>query len=296
MKRNLFAVVIAALMFSACGSEDPANGVVVTDVFSSTATIEGVAFLNANTAAGTHEQFVPTGTQLVFTIANSEFGIRGLHGLPAQGNFVRTATVGANGTFQVTLPTRDDGVAVTARITGNPVVVNVDLGSGTQGRQVFTVAPNQEQSIVRGLTYQRRLDFIPGTVISEENSWREGTYRVRLTHTVNGVTTNVPQGTAVRITIAGHQFIPARANDLVLTRTVGTGGILEIRTPAPIIADNPNGLTFSMTSSFTANCSGSRFIFSMPWNTTGRIFGGETIGAGTPNRTINFVRSTSPID
>ena len=237
----------SALLFTACGEEDPATGVVVDELFKSTATIEGVAVMNVNTSGSNVQKYVPSGTNLIFTIQNSAYGIKN-----ATGSFVKTTTVGSNGAFEIELPAREDGTAVLASITSDPVVVVIEMG-GTKKTQVFNLQGNNSQSIVKGLSYRKLLTYTGGDVLSEEAVWKAGTYRVKLTYN-DGKSASpvvVPINTEVRITVAANQFIPARSNDLVFIEKIQSGGILEIKMPAKSVLDG--GTVFSVSGKFLAD-------------------------------------------
>ena len=272
MRKILFAVV-AALLLVSCGKEDPAKGIVVDKVFKSTATIKGVAQLSVNTTGTTVEKFVPSGTLLVFTIKNSEY-----HTTLAEGSFVKTVEVGENGTFEVELPAKEDGTEVAVEISGNPIVVDVAQANGKEEKQIFA-ADVVSQTIVKGLTYQVRLDYTKEAKnLSESDKWDTGSYTVELYYFDGKVKQLVKKDTEVKITIAGSQFTPEISNDLIFTEKVGENGILKIEIPAKSSLEG--GLEFRMDASFSAELttiafgveSKSTWIFKMT-NEIGTIYG-----------------------
>ncbi len=126
MKRLLYLATAVAFLFTSCTKDDPATGVNIDEAFTSMATIKGYAYVNVNSSSTTVEQVVPAGTKLVFTIENEQYGL-GTAERPAKGSYVKTTEVGENGAFEIELPAREDGEAVTVNITGDPIVIDIDM-------------------------------------------------------------------------------------------------------------------------------------------------------------------------
>jgi hypothetical protein len=152
MRNLLLLFAVATLLFGACAKEDTAEGIVIGDTIKSTATINGIACLNVYTSEGLVQQFVPAGTQLLFTVENSEYGINS-----ADGKYVKEATVGANGAFTVTMPARTDGVAVAVSINGSPIVIDVNVDDRLE-KQLFTLTEVNEY-VIKNFTYTKKLVY-----------------------------------------------------------------------------------------------------------------------------------------
>ncbi len=118
----LTAMAVMFVGFIACSDEDTASPVDYTknvDVSNyQTATISGVALATLDaTLAPDVLQYAPKGTKLFLTIANSELYANGLSFRTddGSGTFMLETTVGENGEFSFTVPTKNSGVTVTIK-------------------------------------------------------------------------------------------------------------------------------------------------------------------------------------
>ncbi|MDL2262048.1 hypothetical protein LJC11_00925 [Bacteroidales bacterium OttesenSCG-928-I21] len=277
LKKLLLVFVVFAFIFNACAPEDPAEGVNIEQTVKSSATIEGVAYVNTNTSATTVQQFAPEGTLLIFTIDNSDYGVS------SAGKVVKSTTVGAEGKYSVSVPARTDGQAVTVKINGSPILIDVTTPDKVE-KQLFKLSEVSE-NVVKELTYVKKLEYAKDVNITETANWTEGTYKATLKYNNGKEDVAVPEGTEVKITIAGDQFIPERSNDLVFVEAVGANGMLEIKTMAPNLLEG--GLTMDFESTFIADYitinsgieSTLKYTFELPL-LSGILFGNEIVDDG----------------
>jgi len=241
MKKILVAAAAAATVLFSCGKEDPAKGIVVSEAFEDSATIKGVAY-----AGIVDGEFVPAGTELIFTVDNSEYGNSGTL---AEGKYVTTATVGEDGTYLVAIPARADGKDVSVKINASSVILTVNKEGRTENI-VFTLA-EQTQAVCKGLTYTKKLNFAMGAPITTTDKWVEGTYNVTLKYNNGKELVAVPAGTKVQVTIPGSSFVPAKPNAEVFDAVVGGNGLLTIKIPAKSLTEE--GTPVNLKSSFVAD-------------------------------------------
>ncbi|MDL2331356.1 hypothetical protein LJC62_05060, partial [Odoribacter sp. OttesenSCG-928-A06] len=215
------------------------------------------------------------------TISNNQYGLSGI------GNYVKKAKVEENGYYEVTLPAREDGAPVLVNIEGNPVVVKVDM-DGLEEERIFTIENGTQVSIMKGLSYQKKITYEYDESLQEMASWTEGTFKVRMVYHNGKEEVAVPEGTEIKVIIDGDQFIPERENELVMIEKVGADGVLEIKMQAPSLLYG--GIGFEIESRFIAD----RITVNAGVNTTlkgvyacgemntvyGAVIGGEVFDAG----------------
>lgn len=283
MKKLFFAAALVAFIFSSCAKEDPAQGVKIDEAFKSRATVEGTVYLKVNKTGTDFQQYAPAGTKLSFTIANSAYG------LTSTGNYIATATVGENGRYTISLPTREDGNAVSVKIDGDPFHFDVENGTILED-QLFTLT-QQSQSIIKGFTYQKNFDYTLEDVLNETEAWVDGTYKIKLSYNSDLTnltsTTFVPANTEIKVTVSKNQFVPERQNDLEFITKVGADGVLTVKLPAPTVKMNANGLSISLEAAEVFNIktgvSGgsdvyNKFIFTYYKNAV--VYGGVEVDGG----------------
>ncbi|MDR0413675.1 MAG: hypothetical protein LBH61_07745 [Dysgonamonadaceae bacterium] len=249
MKRFFYLVTLitSVCFFYSCAEEDPALGVSVDETFTNKATIEGYAYLSTNKSSTEAVKYAPEGTLLSFTINYG--GNNGL-GVPASnGRYVKTTTVGANGRYAIELPARADGAAVTVEISGAQVLLTVTTDDGKSKDQVFGLVPSS-QDIISDFTYLKKLEYREESVLQSSETWKDGTYQVKLEYYDGTRYLPVPRDTEVKVTVAGNQFIPVRTNDWVFIKKIGSNGLLELKLAAPALSNG--GLAFTWDLVFVA--------------------------------------------
>jgi hypothetical protein len=250
MKRLFYLVslITSVFFFNSCTEEDPAKGISADETFTNKAIIEGYAYLSTNKSSTEAIKYVPEGTLLSFAIAyGNDYGGLGVPG--SNGRYVKTTTVGANGRYSIELPTRADGVVSTVTISGAQVLLTVTTDDGKSRDQVFSLTP-VTQEIISDFTYLKKLEYEEEAILQNSETWKEGTYRIKLEYSDGMRKLSVPQDTEVRVTVAKSEFVPERTNDLVFIKKVGRNGLLEIKLPAPTLLDG--GLTFAWELIFVA--------------------------------------------
>jgi hypothetical protein len=236
-------LIATVCFFNSCAEEDPAQGVSIEGTFTSQATIEGYAYLSTNKSSSEAIKYAPEGTVLSFTISYSDLGISG-----SSGNYVKTTSVKADGSYSVELPARADGNQVAVSISGAEILLKITTDDGKSTDQVFKVDPTS-QSIVAGFTYLKKLEYIEKEALQESETWKEATYQVKLEYN-DGKTKRVVKDTEVKITVPKTEFVPERINDWVFFEKVGSNGSLEIKIGAPSLLDG--GLSFTWELAFSA--------------------------------------------
>ncbi|NDV46007.1 hypothetical protein D0T49_03000 [Paludibacter sp. 221] len=291
MKKLWFAVLATAFLFASCGKEDPAQGVKIDEIFKSTATIKGVAYISSNTSDETALQFAPKDSKLIFTIANTAYGLTG------SGNYVKEALVGEDGAFSVELPAKNDGGSVTVSISAEPIVLTVNK-NGVAVNQIFTLTAGTSEDIIKGYVYQKKLTYnAANSDLGQTVNWEPGTYKATLQYYDGKNNVDVPADTEVKITVAKNLFTPVRAEDYVFIEKVGANGALEFTMDAKALIDG--GLAFTMKSSFVAKyttvTSGVETSLNYKFDlssASGTIYGGITNDGGTKT----FTKGTNPIE
>jgi hypothetical protein len=245
MKRLFYlATLVASVFFFSACAEDPAEAIDVEGTFTDKAIIEGYVYLNTNKSSTEALKFAPEGTLLSFSIAYANLGVMG-----SLGSYVKTVAVDANGHYSVELPARTDGSIVPVYISGAQVLLTITADDGRSKDQIFRVIPTQ-QEIQKGFTYLKKLDYTEGDAFQESETWKVGTYQVKLEYYDGTRRLPVPRDTEVRVIVLKDRFVPERTNDWVFIKKVGSNGLLEIKMNAPSLLDG--GLTFYWESAFVA--------------------------------------------
>jgi hypothetical protein len=289
MKRLFYLVSLVATVcfFNSCAEEDPAQGISVNGTFTDKATIEGYVYLNTNISSSEAIKYAPAGTLLSFSIAYADLGVLG-----SPGNYLKTTTVDANGHYSVELPAKADGTSVTVKISGAQILKEITTDDGKSKDQVFEITQTV-QDVEKGFTYQKKLEYREGSVLQVSETWEEGIYRVKLEYSDGIKKSPLPRDTEVKVTVSQNEFVPARTNDLVFIKKVGSNGLLEIVLPAPTLLNG--GLTFSWESVFVAEAhtkyeldnEGNKvsifddYVFSIAPQQQPVIYAGETVEGGT---------------
>jgi hypothetical protein len=280
MKKLFYSAILFATVFTlnSCGEEDPAQAISVDETFTNRATIEGYVYLNTNKSSTETVTYAPEGTILSFVIAYEDLGV-----VDSDGNYVKTTTVSAEGTYSIDLPAKADGTPVPVNIQGAQVHFTVTSDDGKEKEQLFETLP-ATQYIIGGLVYQKKIEYTESDALRETENWTEGTYKATLKYYDGKEEKFVPVDTDVKITITKDQFVPERTNDLIFIAKTGANGSLEIKQPAPSLLNG--GLDLTLESAFIAEYvtdvvtnTASSYKYSLTASAT--IYGGETVNKGT---------------
>jgi len=137
MKKRIFAcmailALITSVSLTSCSKEDPAEAVNFESFNLPTGTVSGIAHATMD-GTSSSIQYAPSGTKLILTVPYSSLGITG-----STETYVTEATVGSNGTFTFSTPTKKDG-STTVTISGNSFKADYYNGTDRKPRVYKTL-------------------------------------------------------------------------------------------------------------------------------------------------------------
>ena len=187
-----FALAILALSFSmfSCSEDELTSSPIEVDLTQS-AVVKGIAYAELDLQTNGAE-FAPQGTSLMVTIPYSD-----LSSNAKSGNWSKVVTVGANGAFEVTVPSNNKGVTVTIKPTDFTADLKLENGSQIATQKTVYTSAEITASVKAGLTSFNNINFsIKSSEVLGFTALLFGEITGELDEN-NGVSETLPTGTII---------------------------------------------------------------------------------------------------